>query len=55
MIVLFLWAVCGLYQAFTGEIIIKDEGSMLIALVGESVFEFVIALSRDKDQEVDDD
>lgn len=49
MIVLFLWTVCGLYQAFSGDIIIKDTGSMLIALVGESVFEFVIALSKDKD------
>lgn len=49
MIVLFLWSVCGLYQAFSGDVIIKDASSMLIALVGESAFEFVIALSKDKD------
>ena len=49
MIVLFLLTVCSLYQAFSGEVVIKDTESMLIALIGESVFEFVIALSKDKD------
>ena len=49
MIALFLMTVCCLYQAFTGEVIIKREDSLLIAFIGESIFELIIATSKDKD------
>lgn len=44
MISLFLWGLCCLYQAFSGEVIIKDTDSMSIALICELAFEFLIVL-----------
>ena len=48
MIVLFLWSVCCLFQALTGNVAIKDTNSMLIALACELGFEFLILLFRVK-------
>ena len=42
MITLLLLTVCNLYQAFSGDVIIKSEDSMLIAFIGEAVFELLI-------------